>query len=81
MRPLQLNKIIVFLIIEYCRLWSHVTDALKKHDVNDATHEKYLLEEEQRKGHKERKAKMVDWVPKLFERDEILGDWVYKHME
>ncbi|XP_033095563.1 oxysterol-binding protein-related protein 8-like isoform X3 [Anneissia japonica] len=63
------------------KLWTHVADAIKKGDQTQATHEKFLLEEEQRKGHKERKLKNLDWVPKLFELDEITGDWVYKHMD
>ncbi|XP_071954625.1 oxysterol-binding protein-related protein 8-like isoform X3 [Antedon mediterranea] len=63
------------------KLWVHVAEAIKKGDQTAATHEKYLLEEEQRKGHKERKVKNQEWVPKLFELDEITGDWVYKHMD
>nr|XP_054761251.1 LOW QUALITY PROTEIN: oxysterol-binding protein-related protein 8-like [Lytechinus pictus] len=63
------------------KLWRHVTAALSKGDVHDATKEKFILEEQQRNGHKERKIKMVEWVPKLFERDDITGDWIYKHMD
>ncbi|XP_071497434.1 oxysterol-binding protein-related protein 8-like, partial [Diadema antillarum] len=63
------------------RLWSRVTEALNHGDVHEATKEKYILEEEQRKGHKERKAKMVEWMPRLFERDDITGDWIYKHTD
>lgn len=46
-----------------------------------ATNEKFLLEEEQRKSARERKVKMVDWAPQLFERNLITGDWVYKYAE
>eukprot|EP00057_Strongylocentrotus_purpuratus_P012544 XP_011667018.1 PREDICTED: oxysterol-binding protein-related protein 8 isoform X4 [Strongylocentrotus purpuratus] len=63
------------------RLWSHVTAALGKGEVHEATKEKYILEEQQRNGFKERKIKMVEWVPKLFERDDITSDWIYKHMD
>lgn len=65
----------------YCRLWTAVSAAIVQGDQNAATHEKYLLEEAQRQGAKERKAKMVDWVPRLFERDAITGDWMYKYAE
>ncbi len=55
--------------------------AIAQGDQNAATHEKYLLEERQRQDAKERKAKMVDWVPRLFERDPLTSDWVYKYAE
>ena len=58
-----------------------MTAALAKGEVHDATKEKFILEESQRNGFKERKIKMVEWVPKLFERDDITSDWIYKHME
>ena len=59
----------------------HVTEALSKSDQTAATHEKFLLEDAQRKATKERKAKMENWVPGLFERDPITGDWLYKYLE
>lgn len=62
------------------KLWSKCTAALGRNDVHDATNEKYLLEEEQRRGHKERKVKNEEWIPKLFERD-LDGDWVYIHSD
>ena len=66
----------------FCRrLWTAVSEAVVQGDQNAATHEKFLLEETQRQGTKERKAKMVEWVPRLFERDPITGDWVYKYAE
>ena len=40
-----------------------------------------LTEEAQRRSAKERKAKMLEWNPRLFERDEITGDWIYKYAE
>ena len=50
-------------------------------DMHSATQEKFILEERQRQEAKERKMKMVDWVPNLFERDNITGEWVYKYIE
>jgi len=50
-----------------------------------ATLEKFILEEAQRKGHRERKEQGVDWIPRLFERptdgDGSINRWVYKHTE
>lgn len=65
----------------FARLWSRVTDALSKLDQNAATQEKFFLEDAQRKATKERKAKMEEWIPRLFEQDPITGDWVYKYLE
>jgi len=50
-------------------------------DQSAATNEKCLLEEEQRRLSRERKAKMEEWRPRLFERNLITGDWVYKYAE
>lgn len=48
-----------------------------------ATEEKFKLEEEQRRGHRERKEQCVDWVTKLFERDpchpEAINKYIYKY--
>lgn len=63
------------------RLWKSCGDALLSQDMHRATQEKYILEERQRQEAKERKAQMIEWVPKLFERDSITGDWIYKHIE
>ncbi|XP_071831986.1 oxysterol-binding protein-related protein 8-like isoform X3 [Apostichopus japonicus] len=62
------------------KLWSKCTAALKKNDVHEATNEKFILEEEQRRGHKERKLKNEEWIPKLFELDHD-GQWVYIHRD
>ena len=64
-----------------CRLWQHVSDAVLKGDQNAATNEKFILEEAQRKGSRERKAKLEEWVPHLFERDMLTSDWVYRYIE
>ncbi|ESO08840.1 hypothetical protein HELRODRAFT_168751 [Helobdella robusta] len=63
------------------RLWSHVSDAILRGDQQTATDEKCILEEEQRKSARERKAKLVEWVPNLFERNVITGEWIYKYAE
>jgi len=62
------------------RLWQHVSEALKNADQTKATEEKYILEEAQRKGAKERKITNTVYVPKHFEQDK-LGDWIYKYAE
>ena len=50
-----------------------------------ATNEKFILEEAQRKGHRERREAGVEWIPKLFERDpaapNAINRWVYKYRE
>jgi len=58
-----------------------VSDAIVCADQHTATQEKFLLEEEQRKLARERKMKMIEWVPRLFERNLITGEWVYKYAE
>jgi len=50
-------------------------------DQSAATREKFLLEEEQRKMARERKMKMSEWTPRLFEQNHITGEWVYKYAE
>ena len=63
------------------RLWKNVSEAVVSNDMHTATQEKFILEERQRHEAKERKMKMEDWVPKLFERDSITGEWVYRYIE
>ena len=58
-----------------------MSEAVIKGDQTAATNEKFILEEAQRKATKERKAKLQEWIPKLFERDPLTGDWVYKYAE
>ena len=58
-----------------------VSEAIVTGDVQSATNEKFLLEEEQRKSTRQRKVKMIKWVPRLFDRSLITGDWVYKYAE
>jgi len=63
------------------RLWQRVSEAIVAGDIQAATNEKFLLEEEQRKLTRERKVKMKEWEPRLFDRNMITGDWVYKYAE
>ena len=58
-----------------------MSDAIVCADQHTATQEKFLLEEEQRRLVRERKMKMVEWVPRLFERNHITGEWEYKYAE
>lgn len=64
-----------------CRLWQQVTKAINNKDQTEATQEKFVLEEAQRKSAKERKAKGEDWLCHLFEQDPIAGEWQYKFAE
>jgi hypothetical protein len=52
---------------ESANLWRKVSEAIEKDDQVAATEEKSCLEETQRNGAKERKAKGYEWVPKHFE--------------
>ncbi|XP_061922248.1 oxysterol-binding protein-related protein 8 isoform X3 [Entelurus aequoreus] len=63
------------------RLWQQVTRAILNKDQTEATNEKFILEESQRKSARERKAKCEDWIPTLFEQDSITGEWHYKYAD
>ncbi|XP_068761146.1 oxysterol-binding protein-related protein 8-like isoform X1 [Montipora capricornis] len=67
------------------KLWTHVSDAIKLNDQEKATQEKFVLEEAQRKGHRERREKGEEWIPKLFERDpaapNAINRWFYKYRD
>ena len=63
------------------RLWNNVSDAVVSADMKSATEEKFILEERQRTEAKERKAKLVEWTPSMFERDVLTNDWIYKHLD
>jgi len=73
--------VLQFVFVARCRLWIRVSDAIVCADQHTATQEKFLLEEEQRRLVRERKMKMVEWVPRLFERNHITGEWEYKYAE
>ncbi|XP_029842524.1 oxysterol-binding protein-related protein 8 isoform X1 [Ixodes scapularis] len=63
------------------RLWQHVSAAIVRGDQVAATEEKTLLEEAQRRGAKERQARMEKWAPRFFLQDMLTGDFLYKHAD
>ncbi|KFZ62702.1 Oxysterol-binding protein-related protein 8 [Antrostomus carolinensis] len=63
------------------KLWQQVTKAINNKDQTEATQEKYVLEEAQRKSAKERKLKGEEWTCKLFDQDSVTGEWHYKYAE
>ncbi|CAN7998995.1 unnamed protein product [Ixodes hexagonus] len=63
------------------RLWQHVSAAIGRGDQVAATEEKTLLEEAQRRGAKERQARMEKWAPRFFLQDMLTGDFLYKHAD
>ncbi|XP_043963578.1 oxysterol-binding protein-related protein 8 isoform X1 [Gambusia affinis] len=63
------------------RLWQHVTRAINNKDQTEATNEKFILEEAQRKAARERKAKCEEWIPALFEQDPVTGEWHYRYAD
>ena len=56
-------------------------EALKQNDQQAATEEKLFVEDAQRQLARERKARMEEWIPKYFVRDEMIGQWIYKYSE
>ncbi|KAG7320649.1 hypothetical protein KOW79_016502 [Hemibagrus wyckioides] len=63
------------------RLWQHVTRAILNKDQTEATNEKFVLEEAQRKSARERKLKNDQWKPVLFDQDLSSGDWHYRYAD
>ncbi|XP_051482225.1 oxysterol-binding protein-related protein 8 isoform X1 [Apus apus] len=63
------------------KLWQQVTRAINNKDQTEATHEKYILEEAQRRSAKERKLKGEEWTCKLFDQDSVTGEWHYKYAD
>ncbi|OCT88935.1 oxysterol-binding protein-related protein 8 isoform X2 [Xenopus laevis] len=63
------------------RLWRLVTLAINNKDQTEATQEKFVLEDAQRKATKERKAKGEEWTCNLFEQDPLTGEWHYKYAD
>ncbi|KAM4723202.1 oxysterol-binding protein-related protein 5 [Rhinophrynus dorsalis] len=61
------------------RLWQHVTSAINDGDQHQATEEKYILEEAQRKAARERKENNVEWSAQLFAYDDTRKEWRYKY--
>nr|XP_039260718.1 oxysterol-binding protein-related protein 8-like [Styela clava] len=63
------------------KLWCHVTKAIEVGDQNEATKYKCILEENQRKGARERAKTDTLWLPKLFEYNPINENWTYKFLD
>ncbi|MCJ8742887.1 hypothetical protein PDJAM_G00087350 [Pangasius djambal] len=63
------------------KLWQHVTRAILNKDQTEATNEKFVLEEAQRKSARERKLKNEQWKPVLFDQDASSGDWHYRYAD
>uniref|UniRef100_A0A8B9SFZ5 Oxysterol-binding protein n=1 Tax=Anas platyrhynchos TaxID=8839 RepID=A0A8B9SFZ5_ANAPL len=61
------------------KLWQQVTKAINNKDQTEATQEKYVLEEAQRRSARERKLKGEEWTCKLFDQDSVTGEWHYKY--
>ncbi|XP_068117078.1 oxysterol-binding protein-related protein 5 isoform X2 [Hyperolius riggenbachi] len=65
--------------LESERLWQHVTSAINDGNQHQATDEKYVLEDAQRKEARERKEKVLEWTAQLFTYDEAQKEWRYKY--
>ncbi|XP_053097730.1 oxysterol-binding protein-related protein 8 isoform X4 [Pangasianodon hypophthalmus] len=63
------------------KLWQQVTRAILNKDQTEATNEKFVLEEAQRKSARERKLKNEQWKPVLFDQDASSGDWHYRYAD
>ncbi|XP_047135738.1 oxysterol-binding protein-related protein 8 isoform X1 [Hydra vulgaris] len=71
-------------VYESEKLWLKVSEAIKNADQTAATREKLVLEDEQRRIHKELHENNKEWVPRYFERDiESMNEysWVYKYRD
>ncbi|CAF0752138.1 unnamed protein product [Rotaria sp. Silwood1] len=63
------------------KLWQRVTAAIKQNDQISATEEKTIIEDEQRKQIKERKATGTEWNPRLFNIDSNTKEWIYTYAD
>ncbi|RXM29686.1 Oxysterol-binding protein-related protein 5 [Acipenser ruthenus] len=61
------------------RLWLHVTNAIISKDQHKATQEKFILEEAQRQAARDQGDR--EWTPRLFRKDPISQDWLYKYAD
>lgn len=64
-----------------CRLWQHVTRAIREGDQHKATHEKSVLEEAQRQRAREHQQSLTPWKPQLFFLDPLTQEWRYRYEE
>jgi len=63
------------------KLWQRVAAAIKRNDQISATEEKTIIEDEQRKQIKERKATNTEWHPRLFNIDPNTKEWIYTYAD
>ncbi|CAF1326772.1 unnamed protein product, partial [Adineta ricciae] len=63
------------------KLWQRVTIAIKQNDQVSATEEKTIIEDEQRRQIKERKATGTEWHPRLFNIDPSTKEWIYTYAD
>ncbi|CAF0825544.1 unnamed protein product [Adineta steineri] len=63
------------------KLWQRVTIAIKQNDQISATEEKTIIEDEQRRQIKERKATSTEWHPRLFNIDSNTKEWIYTYAD
>ncbi|XP_037087750.1 oxysterol-binding protein-related protein 8-like [Pollicipes pollicipes] len=63
------------------RLWAKVSKEILRDDQEAATQEKFVLEEAQRAGAKERKATGSEWVTKNFAQDCLTGEYLYRYAD
>lgn len=61
---------------EMIRLWSKLTSAIKARDMDKATEEKTLVEDNQRQIAREREERGETWHPRFF--DEVNEDYKFK---
>ncbi len=75
------KRFFYFNSFSFFRLWQRVTTAIKQNDQISATEEKTIIEDEQRKQIKERKATNTEWHPRLFNIDPNTKEWIYTYAE
>uniref|UniRef100_S4RD86 Oxysterol-binding protein n=1 Tax=Petromyzon marinus TaxID=7757 RepID=S4RD86_PETMA len=63
------------------KLWQHVTTAISQREQHEATQQKFLLEEAQREGARERAEQQEEWTPCFFELEPLAGEWQYKYAD
>ena len=66
------------------QVWTHDMNGVKLNFQAAATREKSVLEDEQRRVHRELEEKSEDWCPRYFELDTLSVNphsWVYKYKE
>ncbi|KAK9479681.1 hypothetical protein V1514DRAFT_327859 [Lipomyces japonicus] len=62
--------------LESRRLWLKVTNALAKQNHDEATEEKFIIEDRQRQETKQREEEGVEWHPRLFKQTAEPLEWI-----